>query len=490
MALYIYTSEEIRKTDSLAEANGMPPFTLMENSGREVFRLLFPQIKNKDRVLVLSGRGNNGGDAIVLARYLKLAGIKTDLVFPVGLPKTAPAIQHFSYFRSLGFDQSSFQPETKYDMIIDGILGIGARLPIKEEVGKILQWISGQPGKKVAIDIPTGVLADEGKCDRHAYKADMTFVLHGYKPSCFLFPSADYYGQMYIVDIGLPHQSNWRVWTKADVVRSWPKPTANAHKGTYGNGLLIAGSDQMPGSAALASIGAMRFGIGKLTVATSKHASLIVAEQIPEATFFYDSLQNLKTVDIEKTYSCLAIGPGLEPNGQLEQLIAELLPKDIPKILDAGALRARTYNESQNHVVVTPHPGEFSRMTGIETKKIQENRIRVASQYAVKNRVIVVLKGQNTVIAFPDGSGLINRTGNRALSKGGSGDILTGMLLASVGQYSSIHAAVANAVYLHGACADKWRQWKGSAAMTAHDFQQVLPIVCKEIEKEVEELEE
>jgi hydroxyethylthiazole kinase-like uncharacterized protein yjeF len=485
--MYIYTSEEIRRVDSIAESNGMSSFTLMENAGREIFRLLFPHIHKQDRVIILSGRGNNGGDGIVLARYLKLAGINTDLVFPVGMPKTAPAIQHFEYFRSLGFDQSPFQPETKYDMIIDGILGVGARLPMKEEVGKILKWISEQSGKKVAIDIPTGVMANEGKCDQNAYQADITFVLHGYKPSCFLFPSADYYGKLYIVDIGLPHESKWKVWTKTDVVKSWPKSKANAHKGIYGNGLLIAGSDSMPGSAALASIGAMRLGIGKLTVATSRHASLLVGAQIPEATFIYDLLQNVNKMEIENTFSCLAVGPGLEPNDSLEQLITKLLPMDIPKILDAGALRARDYSESQNYVIVTPHPGEFSRMTGLETKNIQENRIQIASQYAMQHRVIVVLKGQYTVIAFPDGSGLINLTGNRALSKGGSGDILTGMLLASVGIHSSIHAAVANAVYLHGACADLWVQSNGSATMTAHDFQQLLPFVCKEIENEVEE---
>jgi hydroxyethylthiazole kinase-like uncharacterized protein yjeF len=487
MAMHIYTSEEIRRVDSLAESNGMSPFTLMENAGREIFRLLLPHIHKQDRVLILSGRGNNGGDGIVLARYLKLNGIKADLVFPVGMPKTAPAIQHFEYFRSLGFDQSPFQPELKYDMIIDGILGVGARLPMKEDVGKILKWINGQSGKKVAIDIPTGVLANEGKCDQNAYRADMTIVLHGYKPSCFLFPSSDYYGKLYIADIGLPHESKWKVWTKADVLKSWPKPKTNSHKGTYGNGLLIAGSDSMPGSVALASIGAMRFGIGKLSVATSKHASLFVGAQVPEATFIYEPLQDIKKMEIEKKFSCLAVGPGLELDDPLEQLITELLPMDIPKILDAGALRGRDYSKSQNHVIVTPHPGEFSRMTGLETKIIQENRLQVASQYSMKHRVIVVLKGQYTVIAFPDGSGLINLTGNRALSKGGSGDILTGMLLASVGIHSNIQAAVANAVYLHGACADLWVQSNGSAAMTAHDFQRLLPVVCKEMEKELEE---
>ncbi|MEK4950455.1 NAD(P)H-hydrate dehydratase [Bacillus sp. FSL W8-1127] len=372
-------------------------------------------------------------------------------------------------------------------MIIDGILGVGARLPMKEDVRKILKWINGQSGKTVAIDIPTGVLANEGKCDQNAYRADMTIVLHGYKPSCFLFPSSDYYGKLYIADIGLPHESKWKVWTKADVLKSWPKSKTNSHKGTYGNGLLIAGSDSMPGSVALASIGAMRFGIGKLSVATSKHASLFVGAQVPEATFIYEPLQDIKKMEIEKKFSCLAVGPGLEPDDPLEQLITELLPMDIPKILDAGALRGRDYSKSQNHVIVTPHPGEFSRMTGLETKFIQENRLQVASQYSMKHRVIVVLKGQYTVIAFPDGSGLINLTGNRALSKGGSGDILTGMLLASVGIHSNVQAAVANAVYLHGACADLWVQSNGSAAMTAHDFQRLLPVVCKEMEKELEE---
>ncbi|GER66764.1 hypothetical protein BpJC7_23640 [Weizmannia acidilactici] len=480
--MYIYTSRELKEADQLAASLGMETFALMENAGSGLYRELAPLLSKEEDVAILSGEGNNGGDGIVLARYLKLNGYKADLIFPLGLPQTKEASQHFSYFKACGFEETPFGQGKKYDWIIDGLLGVGVKLPLRGELKDVTKWINAQGAKVVAIDVPTGAASDTGEADEHAVRADYTFSLHGFKPSSFLFPSSDYFGETRVIDIGLPQTSTWKVWTEEDVARTLPKRDGNVHKGTYGTGLLVAGSDDMPGSAALAAIGAMRMGIGKLSVFTESGAKNVIAALVPEATYIQRDFSK-KIGDLGQKFAGIAIGPGIEPNEAFEAFIAAAFQEPLPVVLDAGALSKRTYPKRTAPVIVTPHPGEFSRMIDIPSKTIAADRIRLASAYAREQGVVVVLKGQYTVIAFPDGSGIVNPTGNGSLAKGGSGDTLTGMLLANICTHDNIKEAVANAVYIHGACADLWIRENGAATLTAHDFSQLLPRVMHKLEK-------
>ena len=374
---------------------------------------------------------HNGGDGIVVARYLKQAGYR-DLVFPLGKPKSASAREHFRYYQSLGLTyQESVNEQAAYDVIIDAILGVGTRLPLKDDCKKIVEWCNRQDALKIAIDMPTGVESDSGETPL-AFRADYTFSLHGFKPSAFLLPSAEYYGKTAVVDIGLPHHSNWKVWTEQDVKETMTRRQPFSHKGTFGTGLLIAGTDEMPGSALLAGLGAMKSGIGKLMIGTSPFVAGIIASQVPEATYWFNGLEKLAAGQMPDGIRGAAIGPGLSDKDLVMKAIERLWSEPIPLILDAGALLKRTYPKRQAPVIITPHPGEFHRLTGIRTKEIQSNRIESAGRYAKEHGVITVLKGAYTVIAFPDGTGIVNRTGNTGLAKGGSGDTLTGMLLAMV----------------------------------------------------------
>lgn len=483
--MHIYTSSQIKKADQLAESLGMEGFALMENAGGGLYRSISPLLLKRDVIAVLAGRGNNGGDGVVLARYLQMNGYQVHLMFPMGEPKTKEAVQHLQYYKSCGFEVTPFNQAANYNCIIDGLLGVGVRLPLKRELKHVIEWINSQEATVISIDVPTGVDSDTGETDLQVVQADYTFSLHGFKPSCFLYPAVSHFGVTKVIDIGLPHTGRWKVWNRDDVVQTLPKRRANAHKGTFGTGLLIAGSDDMPGSAALSAIGALRFGIGKLSVLTTKEAKQIIASIVPEATFLIRDLAKQELIADIDPFSCIAIGPGLPQDDVLEQLIHEILTKEIPVILDAGALRKREYPYRKNPIILTPHPGEFVRMTGIATKQLESKRIELASKYAVEHHVIVVLKGQYTVIAFPDGSGFINVTGNESLAKGGSGDTLTGMLLASLSIHQDVKAAVANAVYIHGLCADKWIEDNGSSTLVAHEYANLLPIVMHQIEKEM-----
>lgn len=463
----------MRIIDQTAEKQGMTPFTLMENAGAGLYRAIASQITKEERILIVAGQGNNGGDGIVLARYLKTNGYQVDLTFPIGDPKSPTSKQHLSYFLSCGWTVKLFDKQSTYDWIIDCLLGFGTKLPLRQEVAEVTKWINDQNCQVIAVDLPTGVSADCGKIDCVAVQANFTYTLHGYKPSCFLFPAAEQYGEVELIDIGLAHDSAWKVWTKEDVRHSWPERRGNVHKGNFGTGLLIAGSDEMPGSAALAAIGAVRSGIGKLTIGTTRQASVLIGSLAPEATFLFREEEDWLKKHAH-LFTAIAIGPGINPSRQLTDWIDQALTRNVPIILDAGALSDRSYETKNSPVIVTPHPGEFSRMTGLSTKEIQANRMSLASEYAVTNHVIVVLKGQFTVIAFPDGSGLINVTGNPGLAKGGSGDTLVGMLLASIHTHRNVKEAVANAVFVHGSCADLWLQKYGEQALIASDFSHLL----------------
>jgi NAD(P)H-hydrate epimerase len=485
--MHIYTSKQIKEVDAIAEQQGMLPFALMENAGSGLFRKISAICKKGEAIAVLAGKGNNGGDGIVLTRYLKQNGYSAELIFPVGEPKTKESLQHLTHFKACGFEIAPFDKNKKYDWIIDCLLGAGSQLPVRGDLKDTLGWIRTQESKVISVDLPTGVASDTGDADESVIKADYTFAIHGFKPSCFLFPSSEYYGIAEVVEIGLSHTSNWRIWTEADVKKNWLKRGANAHKGTFGTGLLIAGSDDMPGSAALCSIGAIRFGIGKLMVSTTRHASAVISSFVPEATFTFLERDELVQDDLEKMYSAVAMGPGLHPNEKLEQCISTLLEKDVPLILDAGALMKREYPERSEPVILTPHPGEFSRLLERSSKEIQSNRIELASQFAQHHKVHVVLKGEYTVIAYPDGSGYVNTTGNASLAKGGTGDTLTGILLSSLCNHVDGKAALANAVFIHGLCSDVWVEKHGAQTLAAHDFSRLLPDVCHRFERGMDE---
>ena len=235
----------------------------------------------------------------------------------------------------------------------------------------------------------------------------------------------------------------------------------------------------------LAGLGAMRSGIGKLMIATEQSVSKIVCQRLPEATYWYQSLQKLQMTQQLSGIKAAAIGPGLDHDDQLEEKVQFLMEQsDLPLILDAAALQKREYPKGrQASVILTPHPGEMARITGLSPDWINENRISVARDYAMEYGVTVVLKGEHTVIAFPDGTGYINQTGNRGLSKGGSGDTLLGIILGLLCQskpafYSS---AVANAVFLHGKTSEYWAIDREPSAMLATDIMSIWPYMINDL---------
>lgn len=485
--MFVYTAEEIAQIDREAEEKGFPLFTLMENAGRSLFEHIRRIVHPDQSLGILCGRGNNGGDGIVLARYLQNEGYEVELIFPLGEPKSSVAKAHLTYYRSLGYSITPWDKRKSYDYIVDALLGVGTRLPLRSDVAEVVDWANSLDSVRIAIDLPTGVLANSGEVSKRKglgspFRADYTFLLHGFKPSRFLAPASSYYGSVDVLSIGLPQRGKIKLLKEKEIRKNLPKRPSDGHKGTFGTGLLIAGTKEMPGSVTLSAIGAIRSGLGKLIVATEKEAVPIVASHVPEATFLPDGLKQIAEGYLPDKVKAVGIGPGLVNQTLIEKALAQLFTLPIPIVLDAGALTKRDSYKAKGPVILTPHPGEFSRMTGYSTAKIAEDRIALAKAYAEMKGVTIVLKGSYTVIAFPDGEVFLNETGNTGLSKGGSGDVLTGMLTSFLSYDSSIKRAVTRAVYLHGLCADQWAQTKAEGTMTASDFSQLLPQVMKKIE--------
>lgn len=483
MVMHIFYQEDIRQIDKRAEAEGFPPFTLMESAGSALTDNIKTHIKRTDRIMIISGRGNNGGDGIVVARHLLQNGFDVTLTFPLGMPKTDAAKQHLDYYEQQGYQVSGFSQSIEYDIIIDAMLGIGTTLPLRESIVEMLQWSNRQAALRIAIDLPTGVQADHGQVEEgRVFEADYTFSLHGVKPSAFLLPSSLYYGVTSAVSIGLKQENNLQVLNREMVQATIPKRGKATHKGSFGTSLLLAGSDEMPGSALLAATGAIRSGTGRLILGTTEFVASIIAPIVPEATYLFDGLKRVRDGEIPGKITAIGIGPGIADEQLVQATLTRLLHQDIPLVVDAAALVARDNWSAKGPVILTPHPGEFSRLTGIEVPEIQANRLELARVFAEKHQLFLVLKGNNTVIACPDGDVFVNPTGNSGLAKGGSGDVLTGMIVSMLSTHHSVKDAVRNAVYIHGLCANRWSESYNEASMVASDFNTLLPVVLTELE--------
>ncbi|MCM3611086.1 NAD(P)H-hydrate dehydratase [Planococcus sp. MERTA32b] len=274
------------------------------------------------------------------------------------------------------------------------------------------------------------------------------------------------------------------VWSENHVKMHFRQRQPESHKGTYGTALLVAGSKGMPGAAVLATKAAMRSGLGKLVVATASDSIIPIASHVPEATFEPELMERIDDPELDlASYKAIAIGPGMLPDHKTEAAVEHLLRVGKPLVLDAGALSEREYGKTAAPVILTPHPGEFSRITGVSMQELQQRRVHHATIWAAGLGVTIVLKGQNTVIAFPDGETYLNTTGNSALAKGGTGDTLTGMLLGMLCCHENWRHAVLNAVHFHGACADEWTKTRSAHTLLAHELTELLPMVMKSYEQ-------
>jgi NAD(P)H-hydrate epimerase len=487
---------------------GIPGIVLMENAGVEVVRLIekvFDKVSDI-KVCIFAGKGNNGGDGYVVARHLSNKGAKVKVFLLADKTEViGDAKNNLDIISQMGIDVLEVAGDRDWDKmriavtfadcLVDGLVGTGFAGKLSGNLAQTVEIINHADKTVIAIDIPSGVQADTGAIAGLAVEATHTVTFGLPKPGLLLYPGATHTGEITVADIGIPtvllsdEQIKQNLITVNDVRQALGRRRPDAHKGNCGKVLVVAGSLGLTGAAALAATAALRTGAGLVTlgIAESLHAIMemklteVMTKPLPESVSGAIGKKALAYIE-ELAAQCdiLAIGPGLGRQEETLAMVRDVIKQvDCPLILDADALIALVgYTDLLPDVkalpILTPHPGEFARMTGVSAEEINQDRIGSARAAAAQWGSIVVLKGARTVVAFPDGEVYINITGNAGMASGGTGDVLTGVIAALAAQGLSSHAAAIVGVYMHGLAGDIVAQ-NGLIGLTASDVIAALP---------------
>jgi len=529
MAQRLVTAEEMRRIDAQATREfSIPSIVLMENAARSACEVIEEYFADPEcacsgikdlGVLIVCGKGNNGGDGLAIARLLAnreaevtvlLLGKAVDLK---GDPRTNHRILRHAdveIHEVVGERQLTrfFAGHSEPDVIVDAIFGTGFKSKPAGIYASAIEFINRSDAFVLAIDIPSGVSADDGKVEGCAVYADATVTMALLKRGLALYPAKDYCGDVWIGDIGIP-QSAVRTPQSAatllldceDVAQIMPfRPTAG-HKGTFGTALLVAGSRGFTGAAKLASLAALRIGCGlsklcvPISVLSSVEAGLVEVVKVgaydtPEGALSLAAFPQI--AGLLKDAHVLAIGPGIGTLPETRELEMKLLKASrVPLVIDADGVSnlagsTRFLKSLKVPKVLTPHPGELSRLLNISPADINRDRIEICRRTAKEFDAVLVLKGAPTVVGSPDGRAVVNSTGNSGLASGGTGDVLTGMIAGLIAQGVPAFEAAQAAVFLHGRAADIAADDKTEYCLIAGDLLDYLPKAIKSLTCECE----
>ncbi|MBA3949603.1 MAG: NAD(P)H-hydrate dehydratase [Acidobacteria bacterium] len=485
----VLTSEQMREADRRTIHDiGIPGIVLMENAGRQVVSAMEAHIDGLQggAVAVLAGPGNNGGDGFVIARTLVQRHIDASVfLFGRVADVKGDARTNLNVLGQLGIqvvevtDPHAWELHSSEvmdaDVIVDAIFGTGLRDGLTGLLETVAADINGSGKPVVAVDLPSGLSADSPEPPGPFIEATMTVTLAAPKLPLLLPPAESGAGDLIIADIGIPHDvidelegPKVSLLTR-DAMRALIEPRAqDSHKGDYGRVLIVAGSMGKTGAATLAAMAALRSGAGTVTVATPRSCVALVAaaapeimtlplDETPEGTIDFSALDDVLAFQAD----VIAVGPGLGRAHGTTAFVHALVERSAASlVLDADALNAfaddpdRLTAKEGVDIIITPHPGELARLTGLSTDDVQKSRLDLAREFAVSHKVTVILKGHRTIIATPEGSAYINLTGNPGMATAGTGDVLTGMTAAWAAQLLDAEAAAQLSVYLHGLAGD------------------------------------
>ncbi len=483
----IATAEQMLLCDRLASAEyGLPSLELMENAGRGTVAAMarhFGPLAEK-KVLIFVGPGNNGGDGLVIARLLLEQGARPQVVSLVDLEKLqGDAARNLKrvkqlampLFTCLGEEELSWVERlvAESDLLVDALFGTGLRSKITGVFASVVKCLNASPLPVVAVDIPSGLASDTGIPQGVSVRARLTCAYGLPKFAQVEPPGKEYVGLLEVVDIGIPAEVVERIGVKVEwldhaaVKGLIPERGLASHKGTFGHLLVLAGSLGKGGAAVLCGLGAVRSGAGLVTIAAPKTLNAMVQGALPEAMAEPLSFSQhcLSDTDYEQLLAAahgkgaVAVGPGLGTAEETGQVVRKLYRElRQPMVVDADGLNLLAGEVAvlaAGPRVLTPHPGEMSRLAGISALEIQGKRRAVAAEFAKRHGVYLVLKGAATIIAAPDGRLAINPTGNPGMAAGGMGDVLTGLLGGLLAQGLAPFEASCLAVYVHGLAADR-----------------------------------
>jgi ADP-dependent NAD(P)H-hydrate dehydratase / NAD(P)H-hydrate epimerase len=504
------TAAEMRELDRRTiEEFGIPGIVLMENAGRAVVSAIVHKwgpVEGKF-YCIFCGKGNNGGDGLVIARRLHNMGAKVSVrLFSEDMKDDAAT--NLNAARKMGIQINTVTPglaeETSEaahaEVVIDAIFGTGLSQEIKEPYASVIKMINSKARKVVAVDIPSGVNSDNGRIMGTAVHAHLTVTFGLPKRGLYLFPGAQASGEVKTAEIGIPKSAvdesaiNAHLLTARRVRGLMPERMPDSHKGTYGHLLIIAGSAGKTGAGVLAARAALRSGVGLVTVAVPESLNDIFEEKLTEEmtvplpetsdrSISHNALDKL--LELLEGKTAAAIGPGISRNKDTARLVRELLPKlKIPVVLDADALNILSEDEAPLDnmtapVILTPHPAEAGRLLGFHTVQVQTDRPGAALELAKAHHCTVALKGARTLIASPDGKFYVNPTGNPGMATAGTGDVLTGIVSSFLAQGLDAGDAALLGVYAHGLAGDIASDEKGQAGLIAGDLIEALPMAIR-----------
>jgi hydroxyethylthiazole kinase-like uncharacterized protein yjeF len=504
--LPVFTGAEMRAVDARAIAQlGVPGPRLMENAGTGAAQVIvgaFAPIRGK-RVLVVCGRGNNGGDGFVVARRLKARGarvhvaligrrseVKGDAALALGRWRgQIEEIVAEPRVRALGRDLA------RADVIVDALLGTGLTGPARGPAADAIEAVNGAARPVASLDLPSGLGSDQGALLGPTVRATLTATFAGYKRSLLLHPGAGHAGRVFVVDIGIPPAEVERgiatfLLEEDDVRRHFPPRRPDAHKGSFGHVLVIAGSMGKSGAAGLAGRAALRSGVGLCTIGTAVSQQPVVAgfsmepmtEPLAETPGQTVSLKARERIlELIARTDAIALGPGLSLDPETQELIRGLVADaGRPMVVDADGLSALAghldaLDRAAGPRALTPHPGEMARMLGVTVAEVQADRLEVVRAFCLRHGVALALKGAGTVIGGPDGRVFINPTGNPGMASGGSGDVLTGMVGAFLARGFDAVTALQAGCFLHGLAGDLACAERGEEALIAGDIIEAIP---------------
>ena len=518
------TAAEMREVDRLtAELHGIPSLQLMENAGKAVFDYLRSNYGGKatNHAAVLCGKGNNGGDGFVVARLLQESGLKpTVYLFAEPEIVRGDAAENLARLRKSGAEiriildgahwEASRGDVAKSRVIVDALLGTGLKGKVSGLLASVIADVNRVsrdatavlPELVLAVDIPSGLPSDGEAAMGPAIRAHVTLTFTAPKIGQLVSKDAGCCGTLIVQGIGSPQElieqqgkSEVR-WIEPQEFRELPLVRrVDSHKGSFGHVLLVAGSRGKSGAAVLAGRGALRAGAGLVTVASPDNVLPIVASA--QAEFMTEPLASTKSGTISavnlkagrfsalaKNKTLVAIGPGIGTHVETQRFVRSVVQEaEHPIILDADGLNAfagrakELARRKSPYLAVTPHPGEMARLCGTSTEKVQADRLGIALKSAKTWNAHVILKGFHTILATPDGQAFVNTTGNPGLAKGGTGDVLTGILAGMASQFSPQHwlQALALGIYLHGRAADEFTTGCEGASLLAGEILDVLP---------------
>jgi ADP-dependent NAD(P)H-hydrate dehydratase / NAD(P)H-hydrate epimerase len=511
----VLTAKQMREADRYTvDEVGLPGVVLMENAGAAVAEVIRDRYPGAKSLVIFCGKGNNGGDGLVVARRLLarnplvvLACARADVTDDSRVHLEAFERGNGAVVEAAGVgDWRSLVPGlTRADLIVDALLGTGLRRPpegVMADAISAIRTLAKDGVPVVAVDLPSGVPSDGGEISWPAVEATVTVTLVAPKHGLVLPPACDHVGELVVADIGVSASTVARatptlfLLEAADAALAFPRRARAAHKGDFGHVLVIGGSPGKTGAAVLAASGAFAAGAGLVTIATTTASlPLVVAAARPEVMTEgltaasvgpLDRSAAARALALAEARDAVVLGPGLGADPATQAFVREMIREcPVPIVIDADALNAISGDFGADFVrrdrpaVLTPHPGEMARLLGSTAAEVQQSRLETVRSAAAATGAVVVLKGQRTLIAHADGRVAVNPTGNPGMATAGTGDVLAGIVGALLARGTNAWTAATSAAYVHGAAGDEAARRLGEESLTASDVVAALPAALR-----------